>query len=182
MQTELLKADEKGLKRAAELLSAGETVVFPTETVYGLGADALNTDAVEKIFIAKGRPSDNPLIVHIAKKEDLFEIVREVPEKAELLMEKFWPGPLTVIMKKSEKVPKSVTAGLDTVGVRMPEEKVAREFISLAQRPVAAPSANISGRPSPTTFFDVCTDMTGRAKAIIEGEPSRLESNQQLLI
>jgi len=174
MQTEILTSDEKGLTRAAEILRAGETVAFPTETVYGLGADATNSSAVEKIFIAKGRPSDNPLIVHIAEKEALFEIVREIPEKAELLMKKFWPGPLTIIMKKSEKIPASVSAGLDTVGVRMPESKVARDFIRLSGRPVAAPSANISGRPSPTTFQDVCIDMKGRAAAILEGEPSKV--------
>lgn len=172
MQTEILKADKTGLSRGAELLRAGETVVFPTETVYGLGADALNASAVEKIFLAKGRPSDNPLIVHIAEKSALSEIVREIPEKAELLMESFWPGPLTIIMKKSENIPPRVSAGLDTVGVRMPESEVAREFIKLSKRPVAAPSANISGRPSPTTFSDVCADMNGRAAAIIEGEPS----------
>ena len=174
MQTEILKSDEKGLTRAAEILRAGETVAFPTETVYGLGADATNPSAVEKIFKAKGRPSDNPLIVHIAEKDALFEIVREIPKKAELLMEKFWPGPLTIIMKKSENIPDSVSAGLDTVGVRMPESETAREFIKLSKRPVAAPSANISGRPSPTTFQDVCEDMNGRAAAILEGEASKV--------
>ena len=174
MQTEILTSDEKGLTRAAEILRAGETVAFPTETVYGLGADATNPSAVEKIFKAKGRPSDNPLIVHIAEKDALFEIVREIPKKAELLMKKFWPGPLTIIMKKSENIPDSVSAGLDTVGVRMPESETARNFIRLSGRPVAAPSANISGRPSPTTFQDVCQDMNGRAAAILEGEASKV--------
>lgn len=174
MQTEILKADKEGLLRGAEILRAGETVVFPTETVYGLGADAFNPEAVKKIFLAKGRPSDNPLIVHIAEESALSEIVEEVPEKAKILMEKFWPGPLTIIMKKSKNIPPCVSAGLSTVGVRMPENETAREFIKLSKRPVAAPSANISGRPSPTTFKDVCEDMTGRAAAIIEGEPSRV--------
>lgn len=174
METEILRADEKGLSRGAEILRAGETVVFPTETVYGLGADATNEAAVKKIFDAKGRPSDNPLIVHIAEREALSEIVKEIPEKAQLLMDSFWPGPLTIIMKKSESIPPCVSAGLDTVGVRMPESVTARDFIRLSGKPVAAPSANISGRPSPTTFADVCTDMKGRAAAIIEGEPSRV--------
>ena len=174
MKTELLKADENGLKTAADLIKKGETVVFPTETVYGLGADALNKAAVEKIFKAKGRPSDNPLIVHIAEKEALSKIVKEVPAAAKLLMEKFWPGPLTIIMEKTDNIPYEVTAGLDTVGVRMPENKEAREFLRLSECPVAAPSANISGRPSPTNFGDVCYDMNEKVSAIIEGEPSKV--------
>lgn len=174
METELLKADSSGLLRAAEIIKEGNTVVFPTETVYGLGADATSEDAVKKIFEAKGRPSDNPLIVHIADICDVDGLVTEVPEKAKLLMEKFWPGPLTIIMKKSSIVPNSVTAGLATVGVRMPENETAREFIRLAGTPVAAPSANISGKPSPTNFKDVFLDMNGRAAGIIEGEPSRV--------
>ncbi len=174
MKTEILSADRSGLLRAAEILKSGECVAFPTETVYGLGADATDEKAVEKIFAAKGRPSDNPLIVHIADYEALSGIVSEIPEKAKLLMEKFWPGPLTIIMKKSDAVPLSVTAGLDTVGVRMPESETAREFIFLSGKPVAAPSANISGRPSPTTFEDVYSDMNERAAAIIKGEPSKV--------
>lgn len=174
METEILKADEAGLLRAAEIIKNGETVVFPTETVYGLGADATDDAAVKKIFTAKGRPSDNPLIVHIADMDSAYEIVSEIPEKAKILMEKFWPGPLTIIMKKKPHIPYSTTAGLETVGVRMPETKIARDFIRLCGCPVAAPSANISGKPSPTNFPDVLRDMNGRAKGIIEGEPSRV--------
>lgn len=174
METKLLKADEDGLKTAAELIRKGETVVFPTETVYGLGANALCPLAVEKIFKAKGRPSDNPLIVHIADREKLLEIVKEVPEKARQLMDKFWPGPLTIIMEKTDKIPDVVSAGLSTVGIRMPENKEARAFLKYAGIPVAAPSANISGKPSPTTFEDVCQDMDGKVSAIIEGEPSNV--------
>lgn len=169
MKTEILTADEKGLMRAAELIKSGETVAFPTETVYGLGADALNPAAVEKIFAAKGRPSDNPLIVHIADRKSLSEIVQNVPEKARLLMDSFWPGPLTIIMEKSDKIPLSVTAGLGTVGVRMPKSDTARRFIDFCGCPIAAPSANISGRPSPTTFKDTFEDMNNRAAAVIDG-------------
>ncbi len=174
METKLLKADIEGLTLGAELIKNGETVVFPTETVYGLGADATNEESIKKIFEAKGRPSDNPLIVHIADKNLVYKIAREVPEKAEILMDKFWPGPLTIILKKSDLISPYATAGLDTVGIRMPETPSAREFLHLAGVPVAAPSANISGKPSPTNFEDVKRDMTGRAGGIIEGEPSRV--------
>lgn len=174
METKLLKADSEGLRLGAELIKSGETVVFPTETVYGLGADATNENAIKKIFEAKGRPSDNPLIVHIADKELVYKIAREVPKKAEILMDKFWPGPLTIILKKSGLISPYATAGLDTVGIRMPETPSAREFLHLAGVPVAAPSANISGKPSPTNFEDVKRDMSGRAGGIIEGEPSRV--------
>ena len=133
METKIFKADTEGLKAAAELIKSGETVVFPTETVYGLGADATNNRAIEKIFEAKGRPSDNPLIVHIADKNLVYKIAREVPEKAEVLMDKFWPGPLTIILKKTDMISPSATAGLDTVGIRMPETPSAREFLSLSK-------------------------------------------------
>lgn len=174
MRTELLKADENGLKCAAEIIRSGNTVVFPTETVYGLGANAADEEAVKKIFEAKGRPSDNPLIVHIADTESVQPLVSEIPEKAKRLMERFWPGPLTIIMRKSSLIPKCVTAGLDTVGIRMPDNSAARELIRLSGCPIAAPSANISGKPSPTSFKDVLKDMDGRAGGIIEGEPSRV--------
>ncbi len=174
METKLLKADNEGLKAGAELIKRGETVVFPTETVYGLGADATNETAIKKIFEAKGRPSDNPLIVHIADRELVYKIAREVPKKAEILMDKFWPGPLTIILKKSDLISPVATAGLDTVGIRMPETPAAREFLHLAKVPVAAPSANISGKPSPTNLEAVKRDMWGRAGGIIEGEPSRV--------
>ena len=174
MNTMIFKADKEGLENAAKVIKSGETVVFPTETVYGLGANALSEQAAEKIFLAKGRPSDNPLIVHIAEKEQCKDVAAEIPEKAKILMDKFWPGPLTIIMKKRPEIPNGVTAGLSTVGVRMPENKTAREFIKLCGCPIAAPSANISGKPSPTDFEDVCRDMQGRAGGIIEGEPSKV--------
>lgn len=154
---------------AARFLRDGETVAFPTETVYGLGANALSDEAVGKIFMAKGRPSDNPLIVHIAEKEQLREIVASLPEKATPLIEAFWPGPLTLILPKTNKVASLVTAGLDTVGVRMPDHPIALALIKQAGVPVAAPSANRSGRPSPTTAQHVLTDLSGRIAGVIDG-------------
>jgi len=161
--------DEKSIKKAAELIKKGEVVAFPTETVYGLGANALDANAVQRIFKAKGRPSDNPLIVHIADISMLEDVVTEVPHKARLLMEKFWPGPLTIIMKKHHKIPYEVTAGLDTVGVRMPDNPIALALIRCAGVPIAAPSANLSGLPSPTKPEHVIADMQGRIAAIIAG-------------
>lgn len=160
------------LEEAARLLSKNEIVAFPTETVYGLGGNALSKDAIAKIYKAKGRPSDNPLIVHIAEISDLDALVAEIPEVAEKLMDKFWPGPLTLIFKKSESVPAEVTGGLDTVAVRMPSHTVARELIRLSGVPVAAPSANISGKPSPTSFEHVINDLSGRVAAIVCGDVS----------
>lgn len=160
------------LEQAAKLISDNEVVAFPTETVYGLGGNALSKEAIEKIYIAKGRPSDNPLIVHIANISDLDALVLEIPDIAKKLMEKFWPGPLTLIFKKSENVPVEVTGGLDTVAIRMPSHKVARDLIRLSGVPVAAPSANISGKPSPTTFDHVINDLSGRVSAIVCGDVS----------
>ena len=136
------------LREAAALIKQGEAVAFPTETVYGLGADGLNGAAVRKIFEAKGRPNDNPLILHIADKEDILKLTTGLTKQAQLLIEKFWPGPLTVIVAKSSIVPDEVSAGLDTVAVRMPSHPVAAQLIRLAGTPVAAPSANLSGKPS----------------------------------
>ncbi|WKY47938.1 L-threonylcarbamoyladenylate synthase [Eubacteriaceae bacterium ES3] len=155
------------LEEAAQWIKKGETVVFPTETVYGLGADALNPAAVKKIFEAKGRPNDNPLIIHISKAENLALLVSEIPPKAKLLMEVFWPGPLTMVLKKSDAVPDEVTAGLDTVAVRLPDHPIASAFIKLAGCPIAAPSANRSGRPSPTQANHVLTDLNGLVPAMI---------------
>ena len=155
--------------RAASILRWGGTVAFPTETVYGLGANALNVDAVAKIFKAKGRPADNPLIVHIAYIEELVELVAGIPFKAGALMSAFWPGPLTLVFKKSDKVPLLVTAGLDTVAVRMPAHPVALSLIDKARVPVAAPSANLSGKPSPTRGLDVLKDLRGRVDVVIDG-------------
>lgn len=169
MKTKLVKMD--ALPEAGEIIRAGGLVAFPTETVYGLGADALNEEAARKIYAAKGRPSDNPLIAHIAKKEDIEPLVREIPEAGKKLMDAFWPGPLTLIFPKSGRVPKGTTGGLDTVAVRMPSDPVARRLIELAGTPVAAPSANTSGRPSPTTAEHVRQDMDGRIEMIVDGGP-----------
>jgi len=163
------KIDEKSMEEMGEIIRKGGLVAFPTETVYGLGADALNEAAVKKIFEAKGRPGDNPLIVHFADIEDISEICF-VTDEAKLLLEKFSPGPLTVILKKKDCVSDAVTAGLDTVAVRIPSNNTARKLIKASKRPIAAPSANISGKPSPTTFKDVNEDMQGRIDAIIDGD------------
>ncbi len=161
--------DEKKLAEAAEVLKMGGLVAFPTETVYGLGANALDEKAVEKIFQAKGRPSDNPLIVHISEIEEIEPLVRNVSERARILMKAFWPGPLTLIFEKSERIPKRITAGLDTVAIRMPLHPIARKLIQLAQVPVAAPSANLSGRPSPTCPEHVIEDLQEKVDIIISG-------------
>jgi L-threonylcarbamoyladenylate synthase len=157
---------------AAQLLRDGEVVAFPTETVYGLGANALSDDAVEKIFLAKGRPGDNPLIVHIADEAQLQTVAEAVPEKARRLMDAFWPGPLTLILPKTDRVASLVTAGLDTVGVRMPNHPAALALIRQAGVPVAAPSANRSGRPSPTTAAHVLADLDGRIAGVLDGGPT----------
>lgn len=154
---------------AGEIIKAGGLVAFPTETVYGLGGDALNKTASGKIYAAKGRPSDNPLIVHIAEMSALESITEDIPQIAYKLAEKFWPGPLTMVLKKSQIVPYETTGGLDTVAVRMPEHKAALEFIKNAGGYIAAPSANLSGRPSPTNASHVKTDMDGRIDMIIDG-------------
>ncbi len=161
--------DAKTLLEAGELIKKGELVAFPTETVYGLGGDALQEDSSRKIYAAKGRPSDNPLIVHIAKWTDIYHICREVPEAAKKLADAFWPGPLTMILKKKDRVPSTTTGGLDTVAVRLPSHAVARAFIEAAGGYVAAPSANVSGRPSPTLAKHVLEDMKGKIPLIIDG-------------
>lgn len=166
METEVLSVRE--VDKAAEIIKRGGLVAMPTETVYGLAADALNGEAVAKIFRAKGRPMDNPLIVHIARVEQINELVSEFPEKARILAEKFWPGPLTIILPKSDRIPDEVSAGLDTVAVRLPGHAAARELIEKSC-PLAAPSANLSGSPSPTTAGHVWQDMNGRIDAIIDG-------------
>lgn len=174
MDTKIIQVDEQHiqeglLQQAGGIIRAGGLVAFPTETVYGLGGDALNPDSSRKIYAAKGRPSDNPLIVHICRMEDLAYIVKEIPEAAMKLAEKFWPGPLTMIFHKSEAVPCETTGGLDTVAVRMPSHKTALAFIREAGGYVAAPSANRSGRPSPTLAKYVAEDMTGRIEMILDG-------------
>lgn len=157
------------IKAAGKAIKEGGLVVFPTETVYGLGANALDPEAVQKIFIAKGRPQDNPLIVHVAD-FNIKAFVEEIPEVAKKMMEKFWPGPLTLIMKKSSVVPYVTSAGLDSIGIRMPSNRVANELIKDAGVPIAAPSANISGRPSPTDIETCIEDLKGKVDYIIGGE------------
>ena len=175
METKVITIDHKNideavLQEAGKIIREGGLVAFPTETVYGLGGDALNKESSRKIYKAKGRPSDNPLIIHICKMDDLIPIVEEIPEAVHRLAEAFWPGPLTIIMKKSDLVPKETTGGLDTVAVRMPSHPVAAKFIEYAGGYVAAPSANVSGRPSPTRAKYVIEDMTGRIDMILDGD------------
>lgn len=162
---------DEELREAAGILRSGGLVAFPTETVYGLGGNALDEDAARKIYAAKGRPSDNPLIAHVSCMEEVAPLVKEIPEAGRKLMEAFWPGPLTMIFPKSDKVPYGTTGGLDTVAIRMPDDPVANRLIALAGVPVAAPSANTSGRPSPTTAEHVWQDMNGRIEMIIDGGP-----------
>lgn len=174
MDTKIIAIDENNidtelLKEAGEIIKAGGLVAFPTETVYGLGGDALNPMSSKKIYAAKGRPSDNPLIVHIADMKDLELIVEKVSDEAIKLAEYFWPGPLTMILPKSDKVPMETTGGLETVAIRMPVHKTAMEFIKAAGGYVAAPSANLSGKPSPTCARYVKQDMDGRIDMIIDG-------------
>ena len=174
METQILQIDEQHInaewiRQAGEIIKAGGLVAFPTETVYGLGGDALNPASAKKIYAAKGRPSDNPLIVHIYRIEDLHLLVKEIPEAARKLAAVFWPGPLTMIFEKSEAVPYETTGGLKTVAVRMPSNPVAAAFIREAGGYVAAPSANRSGRPSPTAAGYVAEDMRGRIEMILDG-------------
>ena len=163
--------DHAALARGGEILKQGGLVAFPTETVYGLGGNALDPMASKKIYAAKGRPSDNPLIVHIADLNALVPIVKEVPEKAKILAEKFWPGPLTMIFEKSDLVPLETTGGLNSVAVRFPSDPIAAELILQAGGYVAAPSANTSGRPSPTTAQHVEEDLGDAIEMIIDGGP-----------
>ena len=174
MQTKVLKInsadiDNKMMKEAADLIREGELVAFPTETVYGLGADALHPEASKKIYAAKGRPSDNPLIVHVAKFEDLESIAKEVPKQAKRLAEAFWPGPLTMIVWKNKNVPYETTGGMETVAVRMPNHPIALRLIEESGCLIAAPSANTSGKPSPTEASHVALDMDGRIPMILDG-------------
>lgn len=174
MDTSIEKVQEDNLdlsiiNKAGQILRDGGLVAFPTETVYGLGGDALNPESSYKIYAAKGRPSDNPLIVHICRFEDIYEITESVSDDVKRLADIFWPGPLTMILKKSDKVPKQTTGGLDTVAVRMPSDKIALAMIEAAGGYVAAPSANTSGRPSPTTAEYVIQDMNGKIEMILDG-------------
>lgn len=174
METILVKMEKENpdagsIRKAGEIIRAGGLVAFPTETVYGLGGNALNPDSSRKIYAAKGRPSDNPLIVHICKWDDIYKIADPVPETAVKLAKAFWPGPLTMILKKTGLVPKETTGGLDTVAIRFPQDLIAQAFIEAAGGFVAAPSANLSGKPSPTLAQYVAEDMDGRIEMILDG-------------
>lgn len=175
METKLIQIEDfenitdDMLLEAAGIIQGGGLVAFPTETVYGLGANALDEEAAKKIYAAKGRPSDNPLIAHIASIEELAPLVAEVPEAGRKLAKAYWPGPLTLVFPKSEKVPYGTTGGLETVAVRMPSHPLARKLIALSGVPIAAPSANLSGRPSPTRAEHVWQDMNGRIEMVIDG-------------
>lgn len=169
LKTKLLGCDDESLIEAAELLKGGDVVAIPTETVYGLGANALNEQAVRRIFEAKGRPADNPLIVHVSRFEDIDGLVTQIPELAIKCAEVFCPGPLTMIMPKTDKIPMVTSGGLDTVGIRIPSNETARKLIARCGFPIAAPSANLSGSPSPTTAEHVMNDMNGRIAAVIDG-------------
>jgi L-threonylcarbamoyladenylate synthase len=173
-ETKILKIDSNNpqidkIQQAAEMIKQGGTVAFPTETVYGLGANALDEQAIDKIFKAKGRPQDNPLIVHISEISQLDELVESIPEKAFPLMKRFWPGPLTLIFNKSNKVTDKITGGLSTVAIRMPNHNIALQIIKHSALPIAAPSANISGKPSPTESSHVIEDLFGKIDIIIDG-------------
>lgn len=170
-EIDLNNIDAEKMQEAGDLIAAGELVAFPTETVYGLGGDALHPEAAKKIYEAKGRPSDNPLIIHIAEVSDLERVGKNVPEQAKKLADAFWPGPLTMIVWKKEEVPFATTGGLNTVAVRMPDHPIALELIRRSGKLIAAPSANTSGRPSPTEGAHVMGDLEGRIAMVLDGGP-----------
>ncbi|WLD76231.1 L-threonylcarbamoyladenylate synthase [Mogibacterium neglectum] len=170
MKTRIILPDTDGISEAGAILRAGGLVAFPTETVYGLGANALDATATRRIYEAKGRPSDNPMIVHVASIDMLNSVAWGVSDEQKALMSKLWPGPITFVLRKNAGVPEVTTGGLDTVAVRWPSRREAAEIIVAAGVPIAAPSANLSGKPSPTTFEDVAEDMDGRIDAIVKGE------------
>lgn len=177
MNTEIIRVTDpalfdEGIERAAQYIKRGGIAAMPTETVYGLAANALDSEAVAKIFKAKGRPQDNPLIVHIASLPEIYRLVKDFPLRAHKLADAFWPGPLTMILPKTDLVPDTTSGGLDTVAIRMPSDRAAHALIAACGVPLAAPSANISGRPSPTSFRYVSRDMDGRVECIIDGGDS----------
>ena len=169
MKTIIFKDKTEDIKKAGQIIKGGGLVAFPTETVYGLGADGLNPEAVKKVYKAKGRPSDNPMILHISHVNQVYEIAETVTQEHLKLMEAFWPGPMTVVMNCKDVVPKETTGGLATVGIRLPRTESARKLIDASGTPIAAPSANLSGKPSPTKASHVLDDLDGRIDAIIEG-------------
>lgn len=169
MDTKIIIPNKENYKFCGKLIRDGELVAFPTETVYGLGANALDEQAVRKIYVAKGRPSDNPLIVHISKPDEVYDLAAEIPEKAKTVIERFMPGSVTIVLPKKKIVPGVVTGGLDTVAIRMPSHPVALDFIAACGCPVCAPSANTSTRPSPTRAEHVYDDLRGKIAAVIDG-------------
>lgn len=174
METKILQGTGENIKQAASVIRAGGLVAFPTETVYGLGADAFNEEAVRNVYAAKGRPSDNPMIVHIARASDIGQLTPRLSPDLVNLIDHFWPGPLTVVLQKKESVPKTTTGGLDTVAIRLPDNLIARDLINYADTPIAAPSANLSGRPSPTKAEHVIHDLDGKIDVILKGEDCRV--------
>ncbi len=174
METRILGTEKKDIEEAARILERGGLVAFPTETVYGLGANALDPEAVSKVYEAKGRPSDNPMIVHISKPKQLYKLTRDITEDMKKLMDAFWPGPLTMVVPALPQVPRVTTGGLDTVAVRMPDNDITLSLINMTDEPLAGPSANLSGRPSPTCPSHVDDDLHGRIDAIIQGEACRV--------
>ncbi|MFB5628837.1 MAG: L-threonylcarbamoyladenylate synthase [Nitrosarchaeum sp.] len=179
MQTRIIKINPKKpeikkIKESVSILRKGGIVAFPTETVYGLGADGLNPNAIKKIFQAKKRPNDNPLIFHISNKDDIKKFAKNIPPEAEKLIEKFWPGPLTLVLKKSSIIPKIATGGLNTIAIRMPSHKIALALIKSLENPIVAPSANLFGKPSPTLAKHVLDDLNGKINAIIDGGNTRI--------
>ncbi|MCF0144445.1 MAG: threonylcarbamoyl-AMP synthase [Firmicutes bacterium] len=174
MKTELLTTSKEDIEKAARIIRDGGLVAFPTETVYGLGANALDAEAVGKVYAAKGRPSDNPMIVHISRASDIGQLTPMLSPAIVEIIDNFWPGPLTIVVKKKPSVPDATTGGLDTVAVRLPDSQAAIDLINAACCPIAAPSANLSGSPSPTRAKDVVADMDGRIDAIIQGDDCRV--------
>ena len=177
METKILRINPLNpeldlIAEGARYIRKGKLVAFPTETVYGLGANGLDEEAVKNIFIAKGRPQDNPLILHVSKIDEVRPLVKSIPEEAKILMEEFWPGPLTIIFERSSIVPDIITAGLNTVAIRMPNHPVALELIEASGVPIAAPSANTSGKPSPTLAEHVIEDLYGKIDMILDGGPT----------
>lgn len=174
LQVDPIKPDQKKIKITADIIRKGGLVAFPTETVYGLGANALNSKAVLSLYKAKNRPLDNPPIIHVESFNQIKQLSKKIPRSVKKLMDAFWPGPLTLILRRSENIPKVSTAGLDTVAIRMPEHNVALALIKNSKCPIAAPSANMSGRPSPTLAKHVFNDLDGRIDAILDGGPTRI--------
>ncbi len=174
METKILEPTKENIELAAKVLADGGLVAFPTETVYGLGANALDPVAVKKVYEAKGRPSDNPMIVHIARASDIGQLTPMLSADIVNVIDNFWPGPLTIIVKRKEGVPNETTGGLDTVGVRLPDSEVARALIEASGVPVAGPSANLSGKPSPTRAQDVIDDLNGKVDIILKGDDCRV--------